>query len=292
MGRDRAKTSARRPKRRGTSQTGPVVRGYQSKIDGSVQPYGIIVPAELHAGLTPLHFRLDLWWHGRGEKLTELNFLNGRLGDNNLFVPNGFVLHPYGRYCNANHFAGEIDTLRGGRACAQALSDRCQPHRRARLFDGRGGVLGLCGPLPGPVGGGATGGRLLRNAGVPSRLSEGNIKPNAWEKKLLHWYDCTDWAGNLFNVPTVAFSNEKESQRQAADIMAQAMLKEGLHLTHILAPGDAHRYPPPLKQKEEMFGRIDSIVGEGARSVAKARQVHDLHAALQLDALGDRRWPR
>ena len=25
--------------------------------------------------------------------------------------PHAFVLHPYGRYCNANHFAGEIDTF-------------------------------------------------------------------------------------------------------------------------------------------------------------------------------------
>ena len=25
--------------------------------------------------------------------------------------PNAFVLHPYGRYCNANKFAGEIDTF-------------------------------------------------------------------------------------------------------------------------------------------------------------------------------------
>src|SRR5262249_9626638 len=74
--------------------TGPVVRGYQSKIDGSVQPYGIIVPATYKADGAPR--RLDLWWHGRGETLSELNFLMGRQNDKNLFVPNGFVLHPYG----------------------------------------------------------------------------------------------------------------------------------------------------------------------------------------------------
>src|SRR5580692_7955773 len=29
-----------------TTQTGPIVRGYRSKIDGSVQPYSLIVPAD------------------------------------------------------------------------------------------------------------------------------------------------------------------------------------------------------------------------------------------------------
>ena len=86
-----------------------MVRGYQSKIDDSVQPYGLVVPAEFKPDAAK-PFRLDFWCHGRGEKLTELSFLDGRLKSPGEFTPPGaFVLHLYGRYCNANRFAGEVD---------------------------------------------------------------------------------------------------------------------------------------------------------------------------------------
>ncbi len=49
-----------------TTQTGLVVRGYRSKLDGTAQPYGLVVPATFQAGSAHKH-RLDLWFHGRGE---------------------------------------------------------------------------------------------------------------------------------------------------------------------------------------------------------------------------------
>src|SRR5260221_319810 len=86
-----------------------VVRGYKSKIDGSVQPYGVVLPEDYKPGETkgrPLHF----WCHGRGEKLSELDFINGRLTSRGEYTPPGaFVIHLYGRYCCANKFAGEVD---------------------------------------------------------------------------------------------------------------------------------------------------------------------------------------
>src|SRR4051794_23974860 len=49
-----------------TKQTGLVVRAYTSKIDGSVQPYGLVIPSTWFP--TSAHrFRLDAWFHGRGE---------------------------------------------------------------------------------------------------------------------------------------------------------------------------------------------------------------------------------
>ncbi|MHB1558241.1 MAG: hypothetical protein ACYC61_12335, partial [Isosphaeraceae bacterium] len=91
------------------SATGLVVRGYVSKIDGSVQPYGLVVPRSYRPD-TPHRFRLDVWCHGRGENLSELNFLRDRQSNAGQFTPqDAFVVHPYGRYCNANKFAGEID---------------------------------------------------------------------------------------------------------------------------------------------------------------------------------------
>src|SRR5262249_46908 len=94
-----------------TTATGLVVRGYVSKIDGSVQPYGLVVPASYQPG-TPYRHRLDLWFHGRGETPSEVNFINQRQRQPGEFPPpHAFVLHPHGRYCNANRFAGEVDTF-------------------------------------------------------------------------------------------------------------------------------------------------------------------------------------
>src|SRR5207247_1645981 len=53
-----------------TTGTGLVVRGYRSKIDGSAQPYGLVVPASYRPD-EALPRRLDVWLHGRGEKMNE-----------------------------------------------------------------------------------------------------------------------------------------------------------------------------------------------------------------------------
>jgi hypothetical protein len=91
------------------SATGLVVRAYVSKIDGSVQPYGLVVPSSYHQD-TSHKYRLDFWFHGRGEQLSELSFVNDREKNRGEFTPTDtIVLHLYGRYCNANRFAGEVD---------------------------------------------------------------------------------------------------------------------------------------------------------------------------------------
>src|SRR6185437_14100130 len=87
------------------TQTGYVVRGYRSKIDGSPQPYGLFVPKEYDFKAQGKH-RLDFWWHGRGETLSEVNFTAGTQNAGGIIpVPGQFILYPYGRYCCANKFA-------------------------------------------------------------------------------------------------------------------------------------------------------------------------------------------
>src|SRR5262249_30677381 len=88
-----------------------------------------------------------------------------------------------------------------------------------------------------------------------------------YEQKLWHMYDCTDYAGNLFNLPTIAYSGEKDSQKQAADMMAKAMAKEGMFLTHIIGPNTEHRYHPEAKQ--EINRRIDAIADLGRDPVPR-----------------------
>jgi hypothetical protein len=80
-----------------TTQTGLVVRGYRSRIDGSVQPYGLVVPGGYNQD-APVGYRMDFWCHGRGENLSELSFIDQRRKTMGEFTPAGaFVLHPYGR---------------------------------------------------------------------------------------------------------------------------------------------------------------------------------------------------
>jgi len=93
------------------------------------------------------------------------------------------------------------------------------------------------------------------------------VKPTWYEQKLWHWYDCTDYALNLFDCPTVAYSGEIDKQKQAADMMAKAAVAEGIELTHIIGPQTPHRYHP--EARAEINRRIDSVVALGRNPVPR-----------------------
>ena len=241
--------------------TGLVVRGYISRIDGSVQPYGLVVPASYQPN--SLHrFRLDVWCHGRGENLSELSFINGRQSSRGEFTPpNAFVVHPYGRYCNANKFAGEIDLF-------EAIDSikKHYPIDEDRLVM-RGFSMGgaACWQFavhyPSVWAAAAPGAGFSETADFLKVFQNEAVQPAWYEKKLWHLYDCTDYALNLFNCPTVAYSGEVDRQKQAADMMARALAKEGIELVHVIGAKAPHRYTP--EAKEEINRRIDSIVNVG-----------------------------
>jgi pimeloyl-ACP methyl ester carboxylesterase len=241
--------------------TGLVVRGYVSKIDGSVQPYGLVVPAS-YGPNTPHRFRLDVWCHGRGETLSEVNFLNERQTRPGEFAPsNAFVLHPYGRYCNANKFAGEIDLF-------EAIEDikKHYPIDDSRLVI-RGFSMGgaACWQFavhyPSTWAAAAPGAGFSETSDFLKVFQNESVQPSWYEKKLWHLYDCTDYALNLFNCPTVAYSGERDRQKQAADMMAKALKNEGVELSHIIGAKAGHQYTP--EAKAEINRRIDAIAGAG-----------------------------
>jgi pimeloyl-ACP methyl ester carboxylesterase len=239
------------------------VHAYVSKIDGSLQPYRIVIPP----GYDPTSERprrVDFWCHGRGEKLSELNFIEqSSFGE--FTPPDAFVVHLYGRYCNANKFAGEIDLL-------ETLSD---VNRRYRIDDDRVVIRGFsmggaaCWQFavhyPGLFAAAAPGAGFAETREFLRVFQSETVAPAWYEQKLWHVYDCTDYAVNLFNCPTVAYSGEKDRQKQAADIMAAALQTENMELAHIIGPDTAHSYHP--QAKEEINRRIDSIVARGRRAV-------------------------
>ncbi len=261
IGMDRAK-ALKDGKAPWTTQTGQVIRGYVSKIDGSVQPYGIFVPAGYDANGTGAH-RLDLWCHGRGETLSELSFIQSGPGWQS---PAGaFVLSLYGRYCNANKFAGEID-------CFEALA---AVKKNYRIDDDRLVMRGFsmggaaCWQFavhyPGAWCAAAPGAGFSETADFLKVFQKETVQPRPDEKKLWHMYDCTDYALNLTNLPTVAYSGEIDSQKQAADMMEKALKAEGMTLIHLIGPKTGHGYHPEVKK--ELNRQIDELAAKGRPKV-------------------------
>jgi hypothetical protein len=241
-----------------TTQRGLVVRAYKSRIDGSVQPYGMVIP-ETYGGAPA---RTDVWCHGRGETLSELAFIDQRGKQVGNVQPQGaLVLHPYGRYCCANKFAGEIDALE---ALAHARKFYAIDADRIVM---RGFSMGgaaawqfavhyadqWCAANPGAG--------FAETAEFLGGFQSEDVSTAPWyQKKLWHWYDATDNALNLSMLPTVAYSGEIDKQKQAADIMEKALKKEGITLTHLIGPQTAHKiHPETLIEIEKRLAAIAAV---------------------------------
>jgi hypothetical protein len=266
-----------------TRQTGLVVRGYRSRIDGSVQPYGMVIPDNGFDGPR----RLDIWCHGRFEGVVELGFMQQRRTQIGHVQPQGaLVLHPFGRYSCANKFAGEVDTfeaLEHARKFYPIDTDRIM----MRGFSMGGAAAwqfathyaGLwCGANPG-----------AGFAETPEFLSvfqaeEVNQAP-WYEKKLWRWYNATDYALNLFHCPTVAYSGELDKQKQAADIMEKALASEQMDLVHLIGPQTAHKiHPDTLLEIEH---RLENIAALG-----RERCPPELHFATWTLRYHEMKWLR
>jgi pimeloyl-ACP methyl ester carboxylesterase len=242
------------------SATGLVVRGYLSRIDGSVQPYGLVVPAGFASGDKKKH-RLDVWLHGRDNNLTELKFISDRQRSYGEFTPpDTMVLHPYGRYCNAFKFAGETDVFE---ALEHAKANYPIDEQRLAIRGfsmGGAGCWHIAAHHPAVWAGAAPGAGFAETAIYTKSLSK-EPKPPSWEQSLWHLYDATDYAANLFNLPTIAYSGELDKQKQAAEVMAAALQREGLTLEHIIGPKVEHKYEPGAKK--ELSQRFDEWMARG-----------------------------
>lgn len=239
-------------------------RGYLSRIDGSVQPYLLGVPADLEQGLTrdrPRQYRIDFNEHGRGETLTELNFINGKVAAS----PAKFVVNLYGRYCCANKFAGEMDLFE----CLDSLKQQypIDENRILNIGFSMGGAAcwQFATHYPDVWAAASPGAGFSETREFLHNFQNETIQPTWYEKKLWHWYDCTDYAVNLFNCPTIAYSGELDSQKQSADIMEKYMAEEGLKLDRIIGPKVKHQYEK--NAKIELDKRLDEIIAKGRNPV-------------------------
>lgn len=238
-----------------------MIRGFVSKIDGTVQPYGLVFP-ETYTHLSDKKYRLDVWFHGRGENASENVFLTQRRKKLGVFAPkDAFVLHPYGRYSNAFKFAGEVDVLEaiehvkanynideqrvsvrgfsmGGAACWQFAV-----HYADRWFAANPGA------------------GFSETPEFLKFFQKETLNPTWYEKKLWRMYDCNLWATNLLHCPTVAYSGENDIQKQAADIMEEALDELDVKLVHLIGPKTGHKYHPD--SAVEVAKRFDLLASVG-----------------------------
>ena len=252
-----------------TRATGVVIRGHRSRLDGSVQPYAVRLPDDWRPGAGPSR-RLDVSLLGRSDKRTELTFIADRESRGNEIVPAGaLVLTPYGRFCNATKFAGEVDVfeaLAAVRAAYPVDEDRII----VRGFSmGGASTWHLAVHHPGIWAAASPGAGFSETAIYNNAFAPGKPERTWWEQKLWRLYDATGYAANLFNVPTVAYSGEIDAQKLAADLMAKAIAGEGMVLEHLIGPQTAHKYHPETKVVLER--RLDQIVAAG-RPAAPAEE--------------------
>ncbi|PQO45516.1 prolyl oligopeptidase family serine peptidase [Blastopirellula marina] len=243
-----------------TKQTGLVVRGYESDIDGSSQPYGLVIPEKLDLTKPqPLY----IWLHGRGDKTTDLHFIHGCSTKAGQITPNdAIVVHPFGRQCIGFKSAGEIDVM--------DVIDQVKQHYN--IDDRR---IVLMGFSMGGAGCWHIGAHYAENfvamspgAGFAETAQYQRLKPEdyppSYEQTLWKLYDVPNYTTNLFNLPVVAYSGENDKQIQAARVMEEAFKKEGHELTHLIGPKMGHKYAP--ETLEQILAMIKQARDEGQDS--------------------------
>ena len=225
-----------------TKQTGLVVRGFISSIDGSPQPVGLEIPADLDLA-KPVS--LLVWLHGRGDKNTDMHFLVERLHKAGQFQPGGcIILHPFGRQCLGYQLAGETDVL-----------EAIEAVKRFYKIDDKRIMLG--GFSMGGAGAWHIGAHyadhscaLHAGAGFVDVKRFLNLTPDelppGYTQTLWGQYNVPCCVRNLFNIPVLAYSGEVDKQKLAADIMAEAYQAEGRKLQQLVGPGMGHKYHPDV----------------------------------------------
>ncbi len=249
-----------------------VVRGYRSSIDGSAQPYGLVIPDELDLTRpVPLY----VWLHGRGDKTTDLHFIHNCLSRRPNIAPQGaIVLEPFGRHCIGFKSAGEIDVLDAiDHVSSQYPID---PDRVVLMGFSMGGAgawhIGahyadhFVAMSPG--------------AGFAETAQYNKLKPAdyppSYEQTLWTLYDVPNYTRNLFNLPCVAYSGEIDPQQQAARVMEAAFQSEGRQLPHVIGPGMGHRYHPDS---------LADIMRQMAEAVERGRDRNPKKITLQTRTL-------
>ncbi len=225
-------------KRPWTTTPGRSLRGYLSRIDGSVQPYGVVLPA----GFVPSSkgMRMDLVVHGRGP--TEINWVDQFEPARTAAAPNvDFIeVHPFGRGNNGWRWGGETDAFEAfDVARAQYKPDPNRIILRGFSMGGHGSWhIGLQHPdLWAAVSPGA-GFTDTRN--YLGKDSQNLPQPEAgWRV-----YDPVDYTLNMANTPFIAYCGDEDPALHQTQLMADTAKYLNVPLEVIIGPKTGHSYHP------------------------------------------------
>lgn len=251
------------------TRKGRLVRGFVSKVDGSVQPYGLVVPSSCDPA-KPI--RLDVVLHGSSKPvgMSELKFM-GRFDEAASAPAADFIeLHPLGRVENGYRWAGETDVFEAIDAvCRQYSIDRNRIVLRGMSMGASGTWhLGLKHPdrfvALGPYCGYVDTHKFSETP-LANFIKVGPLPQQ--QEKMLHMLDSLDYAANAGMVPAVACMGDKDVFFQAHELMAAAMAKEGLTMVNLIAPGKGH-VQDPVTHAEQMR-RIKEHADKGRNTLPK-----------------------
>lgn len=236
---------------------GRLVRGYVSTVDGSTQPFGLVVPAQYDSA-RPM--RLDVVLHGSMQPvgLSELRFMSRFDAGDGKEQPapqqDYLELHPLGRVENCYRWAGETDVFEAIEAvCRNYNVDRDRIVLRGMSMGASGAWhLGLKHPdrfvALGPYCGYVDTHEFSLTP-IKTFIKVGQLP--AHQEKALHLMDAVGYAANAGVVPAIACMGEKDVFFQSHVLMGRAMAKEGLKIINLISPGTGH-VQDPATHKEQM----------------------------------------
>lgn len=250
-----------------TTKKGKVARGFVSAIDGTVQPYGVIIPKS-YDGTKPM--RLDVVLHGSSKPvgMSELKFISrfdeGDEDKGNAPDVDYIELHPLGRVENCYRWAGETDVFEAIEAvCRNYKIDRDRIVLRGMSMGASGTWhLGLKHPhrfvAIGPYCGYVDTHRFSETP-IPGFIKVGPLPPH--QELGLHLLDSIDYAANTSMVPEIAAIGDQDTFFGSHVHMGEVFAKEGIPFVNLISPGTRHKIDP--KTHAEQMRRIGEHVTRG-----------------------------
>ena len=250
-----------------TTKQGKLLRGYVSSVDGSTQPYGVIIP-QGYDGTRPM--RLDVVLHGSSKPvgMSELRFgdrFDGGDVDGTSAPKVDYIeLHPLGRVENCYRWAGETDVFEAiAAACRNYNIDRERIVLRGMSMGASGTWhLGLKHPdrfvALGPYCGYVDTHRFSETP-IPNFIKVGPLPRH--QEMGLHMLDSVDYAANAGVLPAIAAIGDQDVFFQAHVIMREAFAKEGLQMVNLISHGTGHVIDPVTHA--EQMRRIGEYAAKG-----------------------------
>ncbi len=234
-----------------TIQTGHVVRGYHSRVDGSIQPYGLSIPASYD----PSHpVRLDIFLHGRNGKLTEATFLAAQESGKPAPPEQSFIqLDVYGRGNNSYFWAGETDVFEALESVRAHYN--IDPERIVLRGFSMGGTgtweLGLHHP--------SLWAAVECGAGYSETrdIVRDTVEDPRW-KAALTIHNPILCVRNMVNVPMVVYAGELDPLRKfmvrvQEELGKLALEPKELRVKFLVGPQTGHRFNPESKKESDAF---------------------------------------